>query len=85
MKKLINLFISILSFIFGIYFIYLCVVNIDRMGWSIFSPEAQLSTPRHPTGEDFSQLILSLMCGLVGIVSGIGYLWMCLQKENIEE
>lgn len=55
------------------------------MGWDIINPEAQIKTLRHPDGEDLSQLILSTMCALGGIVGGIYYIVLSFMKEKEEE
>lgn len=64
MQRIMNLLIGIFLIIFGAYFIYLCAID----------PEAQIRTLRHPTGEDFSQSILSAICGLGGIICGVSHL-----------
>ena len=84
-KRLTNLFIGVFLTIFGAVFIYLCISNIQRMGWNIINPEEQTRTLRHPEGEDISQLILSTMCALGGIVGGIYYIVLSFMKEKAEE
>jgi len=84
-KRLSNLFIGVLLTIFGAVFIYLCISNIQRMGWDIINPEAQIRTLRHPDGEDLSQFILSAMCALGGIVGGIYYIVSSFMKEKDEK
>jgi drug/metabolite transporter (DMT)-like permease len=84
-KRLTNLLIGVFLTIFGVVFIYLCISNIQRMGWDIINPEAQIKTLRHPDGEDLSQLILSTMCALGGIVGGIYYIVLSFMKEKEEE
>ncbi len=81
MNRVKNLLISLFLFCFGIYFAVLCIGKINELGWNIVTPSEQVRTPRHPDGEDLSQFILSILCGLGGIFGGISYLYFALSRH----
>jgi hypothetical protein len=83
-KRLSNFLIGVFLTVFGSWFVYLCILNIQRMGWDIINSEAQIRTLRHPDGEDISQLILSIPCALGGILGGIYYFILSFKKDNNE-
>ena len=81
MNRFKRYFWGILSLLLGIYFSYLCIENVGKLGWAVFNPEAQNVTPRHGWGEDLSQFILCLMGAVVCFGTSFGYLFLFKEKD----
>ena len=55
------------------------------MGWGILDPSEQVRTIRHPYGEDWVQLMFSIICGVGGILGGVFYLCCAISSRNTKK
>lgn len=74
-QRLLNLLIGIFFISLGLYFANLCATYIYGFGSDVITAEVNSTISQNPAGENLSQLILSAMCAIAGIVCGASHLW----------
>ena len=84
MRRVKNLFISILSFVLGIYFLYVGVDMTKKYGFSIFEDGGNPIITGQRRFERLGEFISGYMVAIGGCVSGFIHAYLFVKNEDDE-
>ena len=87
MNKIKHILIALISFIVGVFFLFLSVKVVFTLDFSIFDYDGSLPT-RHLRCPNFREFLWSFLLGLAGIVNGLWHVMLLLQNivlKNVNE
>ena len=84
MRRVKNLFISVLSFVLGIYFLYIGVNMTKIYGFSIFEDGGNPFITGHRRFDRLGEFICGFMVAIGGCVSGFIHAYLFIKNKNNE-